>query len=101
MTLRSLFLVLIGLGIAFFQPVAAEPPGTVVKHVNYAKKTVTLELYRREQGTREVQVYKIDMGCTITLDGQTVKLEKIHRGQHVIGITEGDVGILDVLNCQS
>jgi len=101
MTLRTLFLILVALGIAFLQPVAAEPPGTVVKHVNYAKKEVTLELYRREQGTRQIMVYKINMGCTITLDGQTIDLKKVHRGLHVEGLTEGNPGELDALSLQN
>jgi len=101
MRIRSAILIGLGLVMAFLQPVSAEPPGTVVKHVNYAKKEITLELYRREQGTRQIMVYKIDMGCTITLDGQTVDLKKVHRGLHVVGITEGNPGELDALSLQN
>jgi hypothetical protein len=101
MRIRSLLLVLLGLVTMFSLPVSAEPPGSTVKKVNYEAKTVEIELYRREQGTKVVTIYKIDMGCTFTLDDVPCKFKQIHRGQHVVGLTEGDPGVLDALHVQS
>ena len=94
-------LALILLSFIGLQSVSAEPPGTTIKHVNYEKKMITLELFRRDQGTKVVTDYKIDMGCTITLDGQTVELRKLHRGQHVMGMTMGEPGVIDSLTVQT
>ena len=101
MRIRSLVLIMLGLVALVVQPVSAEPPGTTIKHVNYQNRTITLELFRRDQGTKVVTVYKIDMGCTFTLDGVTVDLRKLHRGQHVMGMTEGQPGVLDSLTIQT
>ncbi len=101
--MRIRFWVLIALGLVtlFSLPVSAEPPGTTVKHVNYANKTITLELYRRDQGTRVVTIYKIDMGCTFTLDGVTITFKQVHRGLHVLGMTMGDPNVIDSLSLQT
>jgi len=101
MRIRFWVLIVIGLVTAFSLPAFADPSGTTVEHVNYEKKTITLLLYRRDQGTRQVTTYKIDMGCTFKLDGDTVPFRKIHRGQHVIGMTMGDTKIIDGLSVQS
>jgi len=103
MRTRIWVLLIIGFCTAFVQPAKAEDfaPGTTVRHVNYAKKEVTLEIYRRKEGEREVKVYKMDMAATITLNGENVKLDKIHKGQHVTGIIESDPGTIVTLTVQS
>jgi hypothetical protein len=101
MRIRSIFLILLGFAIICWLPVSAEPPGSTIKHVNYAKRTVTVELYRRDQGTRQVTIYKIDPGCTFTVDGVTATLKQIHRGQHVMGMTMGEPGVIDTLDVQT
>jgi hypothetical protein len=101
MRIRSVVLILLGLLTLCFQPVAADPPGTTVRHVDYANRTITLELYRRVEGTKQVTIYKIDMGCTFTLDGVTIKFKQVHRGLHVIGMTMGEPSVIDSLSLQS
>ncbi len=99
--MRILALIGVILGIVCLQPVSADIPGTTIRHVNYEKQTITLELFRRDSGTKEVTVYKINMGCTFTLDGVTVNLRKLHKGQHVTGMTMGEPGTIDGLTVQT
>jgi len=103
MKMRIWILLIIGLCTAFVQPAKAEDfaPGTTVRHVNYAKHEITLELYRRKEGEREVKTYKMDPAPTITLDGDQVKLAKIKKGMHVTGIIESDPGTIVTLTVQS
>ena len=101
MRIRSFVLVLLGLVIVCLQPVAAEPSGTTVKRVDYANRTVTLELYRRDSGTKMITVYQIDMGCQFTLDGISIKFKQVRRGQHVLNVTLGGGNLIDVLDLQT
>ena len=101
MRICSLVLFALGFVTLLSLPVSAEPPGTTVKHVNYENHTITLELYRRDQGTKVVTIYKIDMGCTFTLDGITIKFKQVHRGLHVMGMTMGEPNTIDSLSLQT
>jgi Cu/Ag efflux protein CusF len=96
-------LLLAGLFIAFAQPAMAEDfaKGTTVRHVDYAKNKITLELYRPGEGERMVKTYTMDPAPTITLDGSTVTLKAIKRGMHVTGIIESDPGTIVTLTVQT
>jgi hypothetical protein len=89
------------LGLMVLSPLFGLPKGTSIGSVNVKENTVTLVLLRPEQGNKQVQVYKVDPGATITVNGSPATLAKLHKGQKVIGYTEGEPNVLVSLDVQN
>jgi hypothetical protein len=89
------------LGLMALLPLFGLPKGISIGSVNLSQNTVTLVLKRPEQGTKQIQVYKIDPGATITLNGNPSRLAHLHKGQKVIGYTEGELHVLVSLDVQN
>ncbi len=93
--------------LAFLFPIASEAKhkyaeqGSYITAVNHKKKMVTITLRRHNQGTDQAVDYKMDAGCTITIDDNPVKFAKVHPGLKVIGYTESEENVLVSLDLQN
>jgi hypothetical protein len=103
MRVWSLVLIMCMTGLIFWEPVSGNPlpKGTSIGSVNVKTQSITLVLKRPGEGVRQVLNYKMDLGASITVDGTPVKLGKLHRGQRVVGYTEGSQGVLVSLDVQN
>ncbi len=99
---RPLQLILFLLGFMLLLPASGKPKnapeGTSIASVNVAAGTVTLLL--RNHGTFQKHVYKINIGTTLTINGQPTTLAQLHKGQKVVSLTEGDEDDLVSLDVQ-
>ena len=75
--------------------------GSYITAVNHHKKMVTITLRRHKEGVDQAVDYKIDPGCTFTIDDNPVKFAKVHPGLKVIGYTEGEEHVLVSLDLQN
>lgn len=105
MRLKVLFfgLILLGLLLPATSQAGHRRPeqGTFVTAVNHQKKMLTITLRRHKQGTVQAVDYKIDPGCTFTIDDNPVEFAKVHPGLKVIGYTEGEEHVLVSLDLQN
>jgi hypothetical protein len=87
---------------AFGLPKGALPKGISIGSVNIATNTVTLVLRRPGEGIRQVLTYKIELGgASITVNGTPATLAQVHRGQRVLGYSEGDEHVLVSLDVEN
>jgi hypothetical protein len=111
MRIRLLQLSMVILGLMFLLPAFGKnkkndnQPNTAsatISSVDVAASTVTLEIVTPgKTGTSQEVVYKIDLGTTITIDGNSATLDQIHKGQKVNSYVEGDENALSSLDVKS
>jgi len=77
------------------------PKGTSIGFVDAANNQISLVLLRPKEGVNQATTYTMSPAAVITLDGAPVKLDRIQKGMHVSGYTEGIKGFLDSLEVEN